>query len=269
MAESGEKSQETGHSASTSVNEAHPDDREDVLEVASGRKASPPQPQLENSSRPILDSMKQSQSIFAPRYRHCVILAIGIPVFCQLSGVNVLISYSTKVLEDAGMDAAIVGTAIFGMASIIASFIGMWSYEKFGRIKTSRVSVITMIVCYLLISLIDLASSTVSGIVSAVCITVYIMAFSSSCGPMSLTYAAEIVPPEIASVALGSGHALSLLVNLALVLVFPVILDAIGALLTFLVFCIVCVFFLVFLKMYMIETKGQDPKETCKKAIRC
>ena len=269
MAESGEKNQETGHSPSASANEAYPDDREDDLEVASDGKASPPQTQLDKSSRPNFDSMEQFQSIFAARYRHCVILAIGIPVFCQLSGVNVLVSYSTKVFEDAGMDAAIVGSAIFGMANIIASSFGMWSYEKFGRVKTTRVSVIIMILCYLVIALIDLASSAVSGIVSAVFVTVFIMAFVSSCGPMNITYAAEVVPPEIASVVLGLGQALSLIVILILVLVFPGILDAIGALLSFLFFCIVCVFFLIFLKVYMIETKGQDPEEIWKKSTKC
>ena len=268
MAESKEKSQEMGHDAATSASEAHTEDREDDLEVTGGGKASPPHPQLEKSSRPNLDTMQQFRSIFIKRYRPCVILAIGIPVFIQLSGVNVLVSYSTKVFEDAGLDAAIVGSAIFGLASIVASSFGKWSYERFGRIKSTRVSVIIMILCYSLIALIDLASSTVSGIVSAMCVTVYIMAFSSSIGPMSLTYAAEVVPPEIASVVMGLGHALSLLVNLALVLVFPVILDAIGALLTFLMFCIICVFFLAFLKLYMFETKGQDPEEIWKKLTR-
>ena len=269
MPECEEKSQETGHRSSASTSETHPHDKEDDSEVADSGKASPTQSRRERSSRPNLNTMQQFQSIFTKQYRPCVILAIGIPVFCQLSGVNVLVSYSTKVFEDAGMDAAIVGSAIFGLANIVASSFGMWSYEKFGRVKTTRVSVIIMILCYSIIALIDLASSTVSGIVSAVCVTVFIMAFVSSCGPMNITYAAEVVPPEIASVVLGLGQSLSLIVILILVLVFPGILDAIGALLSFLFFCVVCIFFLAFLELYMIETKGQDPEEIWKKSTRC
>ena len=269
MAESGEKNQETGHSASTSVNDAHPDDREDDLEVASSRKASPPQTQLEKSFRPNFDSMKQFRSIFATRYRHCVILAIGIPVFSQLSGVNVLVSYSTKVFEDAGMNAAIVGSAVFGMANIIGSLISIWSYEKFGRVKTTRISVIIMILCYLLIALVDMAASTVSGIVSAICITVFIMVFASSCGPLNMSYAAEVVPPEIASTVLGLGQSLALVVVLILVLVFPAIFDIIGAQFSFLFFCIVCILFFIFLEFYLIETKGQAPEEIWKKSTKC
>ena len=268
MAECEEKSQETGHRSSASTSEAHSDDKEDDPEVADGGKASPPQSQRERNSRPNLDTMQQFRSIFAKRYRPCVILAIGIPVFCQMSGIPVLVSYSTKVFEDAGMDVAIVGSAIFGLANIISSLFGMWSYEKYGRIKTTRLSITIMIFSYLLIALIDLASSTVSGIVSAVCVTVYVLAFASSCGPMSMTYAAEVVPPEIASVVVGLGQSLALTVNLILVLVFPGILEAIGALLTFLFFCVVCVLFLIFLELYVIETKGQDPEEIWKKTTR-
>ena len=269
MAESGDKSQDTGHRASTSASETHPDDKVEDSEMTGGGRATQPHPQLTKSSRPNLNTMQQFQSIFTKQYRPCVILAIGIPVFCQMSGVNVLVSYSTKLFEDAGMDAAIVGTTIFGLANIIGSFISICTYEKFGRIKTTSVSVTILILCCLFIALIDLASSTVSGIVSTVCVTVFIMAFASSCGPMNHTYAAEVVPPEIASVVLGLGQSLSLIVNLILVLVFPGILDAIGVLLSFLFFCVVCVCFLFFLKLYMIETKGKDPEEIWKESTKC
>ena len=204
------------------------------------------------------DFKRQIALALKPRYRRSVILGIGVPVICQLVGMNVLSSYTTTIFEDAGMDRAIIGSSVFGLAFIIGSIIAIAIYDRYKRTTLAHISFSGMALSYLGVALSSLAKSSVSGPLSVVLIIVFSLSCTLACGTLSVAYAPEVVPPEIASLILGIGQSAGLFVTFLLVLLFPSVLDAIGALLCFLIFFFFCVSSLIFLKFYMIETKGRE-----------
>ena len=196
--------------------------------------------------------------VFNPKYRHCVILGIGVPTVARLCGVNILASYTTTIFENAGMDRAIIGSALYGASSIISSFISVSLFDKFQRKTMAYASFSIMAASYLGLSLSDLAGSSVAGPSSVVFAIMFTFGFRTASGILYTSYAPEVVPSEIAGIVLGFGQSLSLLVSFTLVLAFPSVLDAIGALGAFLILFSFCIFSLLFLKLFMIETKGRE-----------
>lgn len=92
--------------------------------------------------------------------------------------------------------------------------------------------------------------------------------FSLGTGTLSLHYAPEIAPPEIEHLVLGVGQSLSYLATLLLVLIFPSVLDGIGALPSFLAFAAVSLITVILLKIYMVETRGRRLEDIHKDVIK-
>ncbi len=67
---------------------------------------------------------------------------------------------------------------------------------------------------------------------------------------------AEMFPLKVRGLAMGAAVFVMWLVNFTVALVFPVLLDAVGAGVTFWVFGLMCVLSLLFCKRYAPETKG-------------
>ena len=201
---------------------------------------------------------QQIVSVFKPKYRHCVILGIGVPALTQLSGINILAAYTTTIFENAGMDRAIIGSVLYGVSAIVGSLISVCLFDKFGRKTMAYVSFSGMTISYLGLSLSDLGRSSVAGPFSVIFAITCCFAFCVASGALCVSYAPEVVPPEIAGVILGFGQSLSLLVSFTFVLAFPSVLDAVGALGTFFILFFICATSLLFLKIYMVETKGRE-----------
>lgn len=196
--------------------------------------------------------------LFEKRYRRSVILGIGVPIACQLIAVNMLASYSTKIFEDAGLDRAIIGSIMLGVSAVLGSIIAIYFFDRVGRKTMAYFSFSGMTICHIAIALFDLAKEDVSGPFSLVAVLTFIFMQASGCGPLTFAYAPEVVPSEIAHFVLGAGQALSILWTLILVLVYPSVQKAIGTTFAFLILAAISFACLIFLKLFMVETKGKS-----------
>jgi sugar porter (SP) family MFS transporter len=69
------------------------------------------------------------------RYRKPILLAIGIAVFNQLSGINAILYYLGDIFAAAGFDglSADAQSVAIGLANLIATFVGMALIDRVGR----------------------------------------------------------------------------------------------------------------------------------------
>eukprot|EP00210_Caulerpa_lentillifera_P006644 g6347.t1 len=196
--------------------------------------------------------------IFSRRYRRSLILGLGVPLVCQLSGSIVIDSYSTTIFKDAGFSRPIIGSILFGLTNLICTIITAIFIGQFKRRSSAFFSFIGMGVCFFGVALADLSHKGVRGILSVGFVLVYVAFYSAGCGPLSTAYAPEVVPTSIAGTVLGLGQSLSRFTNLILVLFFPMVLDNCGAFLTFLVLTAFTVGSYFFLLVFMVETNGRE-----------
>ena len=198
--------------------------------------------------------------LFDRKYLRSIILGIGFPVLCQLTGVSVFASYSTTILQNTGMERAILGSVTCGSAAVIGSIVSVFLFHRFSRKAMACVSFSAMAMCCLALSLSDLAPTIISGLFSVICIFGFVFFYASVCSTLHTGLPTEILPPEVASAAFELGRFLSWLCAFIIVLISPAILDAAGALWLYLAFFASCFVSLLFWKC-AIEPKEQELKD--------
>lgn len=155
------------------------------------------------------------------RYRPQLVMAIMIPFFQQVTGINAISFYAPVLLRTIGMGESasllsVVVTASVGMASTFAS---MFAVDKFGRRTLFLVGGAQMLVWQLLIGGIMATQLGDQGQVSKTCalvliflIAVYVAAFAWSWGPLGWLVPSEIFPLEVRS----AGQSIAVAVNFLL-----------------------------------------------------
>lgn len=109
----------------------------ETLELAAGAKAS--------------DMLKQGKE----RNFHRTALAYIIQMFQQITGINLITYYAATILqENIGLDAltARIVAAANGTEYFLASFIAVWTIEKFGRRKLMIFGAVGQSICMILLA---------------------------------------------------------------------------------------------------------------------
>lgn len=199
------------------------------------------------------------QELRTPWVRRLLLVGIGLAIVQQITGVNAVIYFAPKILATTGLgtNAAITATIAVGAVSVLATAIGMSLIDRVGRRP--------MLLC-------GLAGMTVSlGLLGASfhlppspqvsCLVLGLMVLYMAFMQATLNTGvwlllAEMFPLKVRGLAMGAAVFVMWLVNFAVALAFPVLLDAVGAGTTFWLFGVLCVLSLLFCKRYAPETKG-------------
>ena len=205
--------------------------------------------------------------LFDRRYLRSMVLGIGVPVAYQLTGISVFASYSTTMLQNAGMERAISGSVVCGLGAIVGSIISLSLFDRLNRKTMACMSFAAMAMCYPALSLTNQTPSRVSGPLSIVFIIVFVFFFALVCGTMNMVDSTEIMSPEVASAASGLGQSFSWLCAFVTVLISLVILDANGILWLYLTFFVSCCVFYCFGKSLPFETKKGELKDNVEERI--
>ena len=190
-----------------------------------------------------------------------IILGIGVPVSTQLIGVNIMAEYSTTIFKDAGLKDAVIGSIIYAFGDVLASGISLALFDRYGRVSMAFVSFSGMALSYLALAFSQFASPVISGYLSVVFVFTFVLSFGSRCGALNICYAPEVVPPQIASTVIGMGQSLSIFIAFIEVLLFPTVCDTIGPFASFQILFVFCIVSLIFLKIFMVETKDRQLDE--------
>lgn len=97
-------------------------------------------------------------NILRPKYRAQLTMAIMIPFFQQLTGINVIMFYAPVLFKTIGFgsDAALISAVITGLVNVFATLVSVFTVDKFGRRKLFLQGGSQMLVCqviYLFFSL--------------------------------------------------------------------------------------------------------------------
>jgi sugar porter (SP) family MFS transporter len=142
------------------------------------------------------------------RYRPQLAMAILIPSFTQLTGINAIGFYAPVLLRSIGMgeSASLLSTIVLVIVSSAATFTSLFTADRFGRRTLLLAGGAQMLVCEALIGAIMAAKLGDEGGLSRgyalallLLIGVYSAAFSSSWGPLSWLVPSEIFPLEVRS----------------------------------------------------------------------
>ncbi|HTJ64175.1 MAG TPA: sugar porter family MFS transporter [Alphaproteobacteria bacterium] len=213
--------------------------------------------------------------IFAHQWRRPLVVALGLAIFQQITGINAIIYYANQIFASAGFATeearATVTTWAIGGVNVAATLIAIAFIDRMGRRLLLLAGLIGMGVSLAVVGVAfryigpdaGAASSgpTTAGIVTVAALVVFITSFAFSLGPVVWTVINEIFPARVR----GRGVALATAVNWGSAYIvsqfFLSLVDAIGSSLTFFLFTFFCVVGWIWVYRAVPETKQKSLEE--------
>ena len=209
--------------------------------------------------------------IFHREWRRPLMVAVGLAVFQQITGINAIIYYANQIFASAGFateaSRATVTTWAIGGVNVLATLIAIAFIDQIGRrilllagLIGMGVSLAVVGVAFQFISPEGQAAAgpTTAGIVTVAALVVFIASFAFSLGPVTWTVINEVFPARVR----GRGVALATAINWGSAYLvsqfFLSLVGAIGSSMTFWLFALFCVVGWVWIYFTVPETKRQS-----------
>ncbi|RBQ18974.1 MFS transporter [Spongiactinospora rosea] len=206
------------------------------------------------------------RDVFAPWLRRTLFIGAGLAALSQLVGINTIIYYAPTTLSTVGFgdSAAIIANAGIGVVNVAMTVVAIWLIDKVGRkplLQYGALGMLASLAVLALTSLLSAEGSAVVGVVTVVCLALFIMSFAVSWGAVAWVVMSEIFPLNVRGAAMGVATFALWTANFIISLLFPVLLDALGIGLLFLGFAAICAVAFVFVRYLLVETKGRSLEE--------
>ncbi|HOZ96102.1 MAG TPA: sugar porter family MFS transporter [Niabella sp.] len=185
-----------------------------------------------------------------------VAIGIGLAVFQQFCGINVVFNFTTTIFESVGFskDDQLKQTVFIGIINLIFTLLAMWQVDKLGRKPLMIIGSLSLAVLYIISGLLLQNKSPLA----AWPLLAAIGMFAMTLGPVTWVLISEIFPTHIRGAAT-SIAVISLWLSYALlVFTFPILASKLGAYTPFYIYAGICVLGFWFINSRVKETKGKS-----------
>lgn len=218
-----------------------------------------------------------SSDLHRPRFRDIlgkygfkpiVWVGIGLAVFQQLIGINVVFYYGSVLWQSAGFtesDALLINV-VSGGVSIAACIVAISVIDKIGRKPMLIIGSIGMTITLGLLALIfsnaalnetgDLILGPKAGPLALIAANLYVVFFNFSWGPVMWVMLGEMFPNQIRGSALAISGFAQWVANFGITITFPIMLTTVGLGTSYLFYAIAAFVSLFFIIKFVHETKG-------------
>ena len=202
-------------------------------------------------------------AIFSNKWlRRIVFVGIGVSVTQQLTGINSIMYYGSRVLKESGFSetAATLANTLFGLAAVIGGIIALYNMDRIDRRKTFFIGLTLTTTCHCLVGIASLIlpeGSPIRPYVILVLITAFVLSMQTFLNIAIWVWLAEIFPLQIRGLAIGIAVFWGWFINGLLALYVPTLLEALG-MGTFFLFAAIGVIMLGFLWHEVPETRGRS-----------
>ncbi|WOK98523.1 sugar transporter ERD6-like 4 [Canna indica] len=203
------------------------------------------------------------------RYKLPLMIGIGLLVLQQLSGINGILFYASNIFKAAGLTNSNLATCGLGAIQVVATGITTWLLDRAGRRILLIISTAGMTLSLLLVSAAfflegifseESHSYYVMSILSLVGLVAFVIAFSLGLGAIPWIIMSEILPVNIKSLAGSVATLANWLTSFVITMTANLLLNwSTGG--TFALYTIVSVLTLVFVTIWVPETKGRTLEE--------
>jgi sugar porter (SP) family MFS transporter len=203
----------------------------------------------------------ESGELFKPKFRKVMLVGFFLAILVQISGINTIIDYAPKILLAAGVEIknALLQTSLLGLINFVFTFVAIFFIDKVGRRLLYLIGSMGMAITLVLLAL--SFYFRLEGILTLICIMLFLVFFSSCIGPVFWTLVSEIYPNRIRGKALAFASFTQWIFNFLVVLLFPHFLALLGGATTFLFLAAMSFIQWLFTWLYVPETKGKSLEE--------
>jgi sugar porter (SP) family MFS transporter len=197
-------------------------------------------------------------SVFERKILPAVLVGIGLAVFQQLCGINVVFNYTATIFESIGAskDDQLLQTVFIGGVNLLFTLLAMGLVDKIGRKPLMLLGAGGLTILYLFISyLLGIKSTTVSWFLLTA-IGIYALTLA----PVTWVLISEIFPNKVRGTATSIAVLSLWAAYFILTFTFPVMYSKLREK-TFYVYAVVCFIGFIFVYKKIRETKGKTLEE--------
>nr|WP_269151198.1 sugar porter family MFS transporter [Spelaeicoccus albus] len=207
------------------------------------------------------------RAVFANKWlRRILLIAIGLGIAQQLTGINSIMYFGQTVLIESGFDqsAALIANIAPGIIAVIGGIIALKLMDRLDRRKTFIIGLSLTTACHLLIGLSSIilpAGNPVRPYVILFLVVAFVGSMQTFLNVAVWVYLSEVFPLHMRGLGIGISVLMLWITNGFLSLYFLPLVDAVGITGTFFLFAGVGVIALIFVITQVPETRGRTLEE--------
>ncbi len=215
------------------------------------------------------DSGAGWRAVLGRAARAALVIAVGLALIQQLTGINTVIYYAPRIFKAAGLgssSAAIWASVSVSVVNVAATFIAIRFVDRVGRKPLLMMGITGMIVALGALALLFAGTTNADGFSVHDALTigalwVYVISFAFSLGPIVWIMISEVFPQPVRGPGNGIATMAGWAGNLVVSLTFLSLIDALGETGTFALYGAIGIASLVFIRRRVPETKGRTLEE--------
>ncbi len=198
------------------------------------------------------------RSVFGKAVFPAVLIGIGLAVFQQLCGINVVFNYTAVLFESIGFskDDQLLETVFIGGINLVFTILAMSLVDKLGRKPLMLIGAGGLAILYIIIAnLLGVRSANVSWFLLAA-----IGLYATSLAPVTWVLISEIFPNKVRAAAISVAVLCLWAAYFILTFTFPILYSRLQDK-TFYIYAVVCIVGFLFVWYKVKETKGKTLEE--------
>ena len=197
------------------------------------------------------------RDLLEPKMRTILVLGVGLAVFQQWCGINVIFNYAEDVFAAAGYGVSemLFQVVISGLVNLLFTFVAINTVDRWGRRVLMLAGAASLAVVYSLIGACFFLHS--QGIHVVVLVMLAIACYACTLAPITWVVLSEIFPNRIRGAAMSVSVFALWTGCFTLTYTFPQLKDSIGPAGTFWLYSGICVLGFLFILARLPETKGK------------
>ncbi len=192
-------------------------------------------------------------------------VGMGLAVFQQLCGINVVFNFTTTIFESIGFnqDDQLKQTIFIGIVNLLCTLLAMWQVDKLGRKPLMLFGAAGLAISYIISAILLQQQSAFAAWTLLISIGLYAM----SLAPVTWVLIAEIFPTRIRGIAVAAAVLALWLAYAVLVFTFPILARHMGTYTPFYIYAGICIagFFFIYYKVK--ETRGKSLEDIEQEAL--
>jgi sugar porter (SP) family MFS transporter len=201
------------------------------------------------------------RDLFQPSLMKVLLLGVGLAVFQQWCGINVIFNYAEEVFAAAGYKISdiLFNIVVTGLVNLIFTFVAIATVDRVGRRKLMMIGAAGLAVIYTILGIGYQAHS--HGPHMLLLVVAAIGCYGMSLAPVTWVVISEIFPNRNRGAAMSIATASLWIACFILTYTFPLLNKGVGAAGTFWIYAAICVVGFLFIKWRLPETKGKTLEE--------
>ena len=194
---------------------------------------------------------------------HVILIGIGVSMTQQLTGINSIMYYGTRVLEESGMgeEEAVLANIAFGVVAVIGGIIALRNMDRIDRRKTFMIGMSLTTTFHCLVGVASMllpAGNPARPYVILVLVVGFVLSMQTFLNVAVWVWLAEVFPLHMRGLGIGVAVFFCWVTNGFLGLYFPTLVATVGITGSFFLFAAIGVVALFFVYTQVPETRGRS-----------